>query len=550
MVEAFAAELAAEAPSRLAAVLVVPSPRPEAPNGRALCAHVASLRAAALAFDLSAAVSNADACWLDAEGLELAADQVHLTSAAQMRLGRQLAAATAGLLPEVSVLMPCRNAMPWLALAVASVMLQRSVRLELVAVDDSSKDGSGAFLEELAARIVAAGDGVGSEATDGDGDAAVRALEAAISRARACETPTSDWDAQHFADGAALTAVNIAAAWRRLRAQGLVHTRLVVRRIAAFGPSGQGRALNAALRAARAPLIGEMESDDIRPLHTFATLRDALRADQKLDGVVSRVQLCGWERQGMARYAEWQNSVLSHAQMDAGRWLEIPAMRASGLYRASALRCVLDGYRDLWEMDVAGADGELADGVASKRRRVVVDCALPEGSDPVAAACAAPLEGWWPVDSDFWHRWFAAGLRVRKVEQVLYLWRQYPAQSTRTHSRCSIERLRACKAHFLIAKLRQGGGGDGRAQLPAVECWGVGRSLDGWVEALAWLGVQATRVEYKPGAPLPKRNGKGDMGAQAQRAVRLMAYGMEKARRKVLNVVRDFDPACDFFVGS
>jgi hypothetical protein len=51
-------------------------------------------------------------------------------------------------LPNVSVLMPCRNAMPWLPDAVASCLEQKGVRLELIAVDDGSTDGSYEFLKE------------------------------------------------------------------------------------------------------------------------------------------------------------------------------------------------------------------------------------------------------------------------------------------------------------------------------------------------------------------------------------------------------------------
>jgi hypothetical protein len=85
--------------------------------------------------------------------------------------------------------------------------------------------------------------------------------------------------------------------------------------VTACGPSGQGLALNAALRHARAPLIGnrpylpvapscreyavaeslfaglagEMESDDLRPPHTFATLAAELACNSHLDAVASQV---------------------------------------------------------------------------------------------------------------------------------------------------------------------------------------------------------------------------------------------------------------------
>ena len=83
---------------------------------------------------------------------------------------------------------------------------------------------------------------------------------------------------------------------------------LLVLSVQTRGPSGQGLALNAAYRRARAPLVGEMESDDLRPPRAFATLRDALTENPDWDGATSAVKLVGWDRPGMARWIEWQNA--------------------------------------------------------------------------------------------------------------------------------------------------------------------------------------------------------------------------------------------------
>jgi hypothetical protein len=69
---------------------------------------------------------------------------------------------------------------------------------------------------------------------------------------------------------------------------------------------------------------------------------------------------------------------------------------------------------------------------------------------------------------------YTAGLTAGKVTEPLYLWRQYPAQSTRTHDRCSLEQLRACKVHFLL-----GYGGVARGR--PVQVWGTGETLKAWV---------------------------------------------------------------------
>ena len=73
-------------------VAVIPSPDPTGPNGRCICAHVDVLRASA---HTAAASSSGDVIWVDAFGLPLAADGVHLTTEAQAELSGTLAHAIA-----------------------------------------------------------------------------------------------------------------------------------------------------------------------------------------------------------------------------------------------------------------------------------------------------------------------------------------------------------------------------------------------------------------------------------------------------------------------
>jgi glycosyltransferase involved in cell wall biosynthesis len=55
-------------------------------------------------------------------------------------------------MPLVSVLVPVRNAAPWLRSSFASLWRQSVADLEVIAVDDGSSDGSGEWLEREAAR--------------------------------------------------------------------------------------------------------------------------------------------------------------------------------------------------------------------------------------------------------------------------------------------------------------------------------------------------------------------------------------------------------------
>ena len=56
----------------------------------------------------------------------------------------------------ISVLIPVRDAMPWLPLAVRDALVQRNVRVEVVVVDDGSVDGSAQWLRELCDALGAA----------------------------------------------------------------------------------------------------------------------------------------------------------------------------------------------------------------------------------------------------------------------------------------------------------------------------------------------------------------------------------------------------------
>jgi glycosyltransferase involved in cell wall biosynthesis len=248
---------------------------------------------------------------------------------------------------------------------------------------------------------------------------------------------------------------------------------------------GPGRALDLALGAARHDRVAQMEADDRCPPDRLARLNEALEQNPKWDAVTSRAGQIGHRSAGMRRYLEWQNSLLSPAAQAAGRFIEIPSLHQTGLYRRDALDAI------------GGFSG-----------------------DPR-----------WPLDIDFWMRWHQSGRLVGKVARVLYRWRQHPLQSTRTSPLHRIEALRRCKAHYFV-------GGPGRAA--PLQLLSVGRTLSCWSDALRDAGRPDHQAsEWRPGTPLP---------AAVPGAIRVFAFGTAPARDRIRRQEGAFDPARDWFV--
>lgn len=313
--------------------------------------------------------------------------------------------------PAISVLLPVRDAGRYLATAVGDALAQTDVVLELIAVDDGSRDGSRQRLEAMA---------------------------------------KSD-------------------------------SRLKVVANAGVGPA---RALDLALKTARHDWIAQMEADDRCPPDRLARLAAALAQQPAWGGVVSRAAPFGFRSDGMRRYLDWQNGLTTPEAMANSRFVEIPALHQSGLYRRAAL---------------IAAGGFIGD---------------PR----------------WPLDIDFWMRWHERGLVVGKVARVLYRWRQHALQSTRTSPLHRLEALRWCKAHYFAR-------GPGRDR--PLDLLSVGATLERFAAALQAEGQSGLVAhEWRPGRPLPPRR---------EGARRLFAFGTEVARARVLAMTGAFDPACDWF---
>lgn len=258
-------------------------------------------------------------------------------------------------------------------------------------------------------------------------------------------------------------------AWLETRAAD--DPRLVVVR----GPgAGVGPALDAALAVSDADLVGHMEADDRCPADRLARLLAGLAERPELDGLTSRVETFGAQAPGMERYVAWQNELLTGAEMARHRWIEIPAMHQSGVYKRVALDAI-GGY-------------------------------TPRGE--------------WPADIDVWLRWFGAGLTVAKLPDVLYRWRQHAEQHSRSSPLHTLDVLRAAKIHDLERELA------GRL----VVLTSTGATFEAWHDDLRRSTLMlAEAAPWKPNQEPPPRV----VAAPPTGAVVVAAYGRAPARRAV-----------------
>jgi glycosyltransferase involved in cell wall biosynthesis len=263
-------------------------------------------------------------------------------------------------IPEVSVLLPIRDARATVLACLDSLSAQTLADHEVIAVDDGSRDGSADMLE-----------------------------------ARARVDPR-------------LLVV-------RAERKGIVPT------------------LNAALAAARAPLVARMDADDEADPRRLALQAARLRRDPRTDVLGCRVQLLGSRSEGLRSYVDWQNALLDHDAIARDRFVESPLVHPSVMMRTATLRA-LSGWRE--------------------------------------------FPG--PEDYDLWLRGFEAGLRFAKLEDTLLRWRDSSARLTRTDPRYGPERFRALK----LAALLRGPLAGGRDAV----VWGAGPLGKGWARALRETG--------------------------------------------------------------
>ncbi len=265
----------------------------------------------------------------------------------------------------ISVLMPFRDAADTIEEAASSILAQRGVALELVAIDDASRDDGTRRVAALADRdprvVPVAGDGGG--------------IAAALARG---------------------------------------------------------------LAVARGDLVARMDADDVALPERLAKQATWLAADAGLGVVGTQVAPLGACGEGMRRYIEWQNALITPSEHARDLFVESPLCHPTVLLRREALE-----EAGAWRDDAA-----------------------------------------WAEDYDLWLRLDARGWRLAKVPEVLLLWRQRPGSASLGDPRYARARFVEARAFYLAPKLL-------RASRP-VAIWGAGPTGRRLARALEPLGVKTS----------------------------------------------------------
>jgi glycosyltransferase involved in cell wall biosynthesis len=205
--------------------------------------------------------------------------------------------------------------------------------------------------------------------------------------------------------------------------------------------SGLVAALNHALSKARAPLVARMDADDVSHPDRLRAQLAHMEAHPEVDVCGCRVSLSPAPEPGtgMARYVEWQNTLITHDEMFRDRFIESILTHATAIFRRSALDRV-SGWPD------------------------------------------PP----WAEDIELWFRLFAAGAVFSKVAESLYTWTIHKSSASWNDPRYGKPRIAMCKLHHLQKTFLRGD--------REVELWGVGRSLERWLETFGKNGISIARA--------------------------------------------------------
>jgi cellulose synthase/poly-beta-1,6-N-acetylglucosamine synthase-like glycosyltransferase len=162
--------------------------------------------------------------------------------------------------------------------------------------------------------------------------------------------------------------------------------------------------LNEGLKACRAELVARMDADDRSHPHRLEKQLAFMDAHPEVALVGCRVAGFPPEqvRQGYNIYLEWQNALLSEADIRREMFVESPLAHPSVMFRRE------------WVVDLGGYQ-----------------------------------DNGWAEDYDLWLRLYLAGAHLAKLPDVLLEWREGPDRLTRRDGRYSLENFLRAKAFYL-----------------------------------------------------------------------------------------------------
>lgn len=204
-----------------------------------------------------------------------------------------------------------------------------------------------------------------------------------------------DWEAILVDDGSSDDSRRLLRAWARRDPR--------MRLLRCAERQGITACLNRALEEAQAPLIARMDADDVS-LPRRLEREVARMAEGDVAVVGCRVRYFPEEQVagGAQRYQEWLNSLVTPEEHERDLFVECPLAHPTMLLQAEALRAV-GGYQ----------------------------------------------EQGWAEDYDLLMRLWCGGHRMAKVPEVLFLWRESPERTSRTHPDYHPDAFVRCKAHYL-----------------------------------------------------------------------------------------------------
>lgn len=213
--------------------------------------------------------------------------------------------------------------------------------------------------------------------------------------------------------------------------------------------AGITAALNAGLACARGCFAARMDADDHAHPQRLALQAAHLAIDSGLGVSACQVAFGGDAAvaHGFAHFVDWQNKLLSAADIARNRFRDTPVCHPSVMFRRE----------------------------------------LPEKLGGYA-------EGDFPEDWDLWLRWLEAGVKLEKLPQCLLVWNDAPGRATRADSRYRREACDRLRALWLARELERR-----NPFHPTVWALGAGRMARRRLAPLWRLGVRpAAYIDIDP----------------------------------------------------